>query len=190
MNMDRSVFYVCYGSNLYFSRFKEYLDSALYRAYTPSHEDQWEELIMAHDKPVESYRVNLEHDIYYRGNSARWGGGIAYLDTDTRTCKKIYRAYKITRPQFASLFSQENGYFSEDQLNWGRILGEKETFTTAGFYDKIINLGKIDGVPALTFTSSTPKHQGSLSAPGDRYTEIINAGRQETKRLPYVDIHA
>lgn len=166
-----TVFYVCYGSNLSETRFRQYLND--------------------YKTPLESYRVNLARDVYYAGGSSRWGGGIAFLDADRFTAKKVYRAYALSKPQFESLFSDENGWY-RDPLPWDQIHENENTYLQSCLYNRIINLGTIHGVPALTFTNEDSAEEAArynwLSEPGPKYTSVINAGRAETRRLPYRDI--
>lgn len=200
--MSNEVFYVCYGSNLYENRFREYLSDSVWYSYDDSDYIKWEaELSNQQAQPLVSYRVNLEHDVYFAGSSGRWGGGIAYLDVDGRSCKRVYRAYKIPFDKFESLFSQENGYYS-GEFAWDRILNQRETRTTASFYGRIVNLGTIDGIAALTFTSNESLAEikdayygggyrskyRQLNPPGQPYKDIIARGRQETRRLPFREI--
>ena len=195
------VFYVCYGSNLHENRFREYLSDD-WTYYT--NPDDWEKsLTNEEDSPLVSYRVNLTHDVFFAGHSGRWGGGIAYLDVDSFSCKKVYRAYKIPVKKFESLFSQENGYYS-GPFKWDHILNKRETRTDAGWYGRIVNLGTIDGIPALTFTSnhsyadfedytySARNYRGSgirtLNSPGQPYVDVIDRGRAETRKLQFKEI--
>lgn len=191
MTQNNHVYYVCYGSNLYADRFREYLETHRWGSALDSFDAYGN-----YDSEVISYRVNLSHDVYYAGHSGRWGGGIAYLDTEGYSCKKVYRAYKLDLDQFEDLFSQENGYHS-DPLPWDRIMSRRETRTSAYFYGRIVNFGTVEGIPAVTFTSNysleelkSPDFNGykELSTPGPLYTEVINKGREETRRLPFKEI--
>lgn len=202
--MENEVFYVCYGSNLHENRFREYLTDDWYYSYRSTlstHEQKMWDDIMAESAaaPLESYRVNLNHDVYFAGHSGRWGGGIAYLDVDSLSQTKVYRAYKISTDKFESLFSQENGYYS-GKFDWGRILTTRETRTDAGFYGRIVNLGTIDGTVALTFTHNLSldvmkQYQGEykygikkLTPPGQPYKDVIAKGLRETRKLAFKPI--
>lgn len=208
--MNNEVFYVCYGSNLYEQRFREYLnDNSWFYSFSKSLGDdeiaQWEQYLNEEsNQPLESYRVNLTHDVYFAGSSGRWGGGIAYLDVDGFSCKRVYRAYRISTDKFESVFSQENGYYSGG-FDWDRIVSHRETRTSASFYGRIVNLGSIDGTPALTFTSNTSlaelkdrryswgdgkSYRGyrDLNPPGQPYKDVINRGRAETQKLTFKEI--
>lgn len=166
------VFYVCYGSNMSEWRFREYLHNKT--------------------RPITSYRVNLARDVYYAGSNSRWGGGVAFLDIDKFTAKKIYRAYELDLDEFDNLFSRENGYV-HSPMPWDEIFSQQITDVSgAYFYPRIVNLGTIDGIPALTFTSDddydTVKYSSWINPPGQKYIDVMQNGRLETKRLPYKEI--
>lgn len=166
------VFYVCYGSNMSEWRFREYLHDS--------------------KRPLTSYRVNLARDVYYAGHNSRWGGGVAFLNMDKFSAKKIYRAYDVSLDEFTHLFSRENGYV-RGPLPWNMILSQEVTDVDgAYFYGRVINLGTIDGTPALTFTSDddyeTMKYTTWISSPGQKYLDVMHNGRLETKRLPFKEI--
>lgn len=167
------VFYVCYGSNMSEWRFREYLRDK--------------------DRPLTSYRVNLPRDVYYAGHNSRWGGGVAFLNVEKFTAKKIYRAYDLNLNEFENLFSRENG-FVDGPMPWDTIFSQPITDVKgAYFYGRVVNLGTIDGTPALTFTSDDDydtmlKYTSWISPPGQKYIDVMNNGRLETKRLPFKEI--
>lgn len=195
---DIDIFYVCYGSNMSENRFREYLSSAHFRSSKSADFGvQADRAAMLASRKLTSYRVSLPHEVFYAGSSYRWKGGIAYLDVDKRTRPCSYRAYGITGHEFESLFSDENGFHS-DPLPWDEVLENRDTYTSAYFYSRVVNLGKIDGVPALTFTTATPRSSfapatstvkyGKLNPPGKPYIDVMNTGRAEMRSLPYREI--
>src|SRR5699024_11327083 len=95
MTMFDRVFYVSYGSNLLESRFQEYIENARWMK-----RGEWDEEML--DEYPASYRVNLARDTYYAMGSARWGGGIAFLDIDKFSAKKVYRAYDLRSEEHTS----------------------------------------------------------------------------------------
>lgn len=176
------VFYVSYGSNLLESRFQEYMETARWMTRSGVMDKD-----LLEEYPA-SYRVNLARDIYYAMGSARWGGGIAFLDIDTFSAKKVYRAYDLNIAQFYAVFSQENGY-CDDQIDWDQLLNEGYYDSTAYIYDRIVLLGWMQqDTPVLTFTHSTPSLI-SINPPGQKYTDVIDRGRKETRSLPFVNIN-
>lgn len=173
------VFYVSYGSNLLESRFQEYIENARWMK-----RGEWDEEML--DEYPASYRVNLARDTYYAMGSARWGGGIAFLDIDKFSAKKVYRAYDLNMTQFYAVFSQENGY-CDDEIDWDELLHFGHYDSTAYIYDRIVLLGWVHGMPVLTFTHSRPTMM-SINEPGPKYTDVISRGRKETRALPFVPI--
>ena len=78
------VWYACYGSNLSFERFKEYLDK---------------EDCPDHSNPVRSEGFFFPYDIYFAGSSSRWGRGKAFLDI-TKPGFSYGRMYLIKQEQY------------------------------------------------------------------------------------------
>lgn len=177
MKID-TVYYLAYGSNLLRSRFQEYLDGYHRRdayQYDP-----------AFKEAPESFRVSLPLDIYFSVGSARWGGGIAFLNIESRTQHNMYRAYKLSTLQFLSVFSQENG-FADDTLDWDELLdkGYQDTITGT-LYDRIVLLGVNDNTPILTFTQSRPSWREN--PPGDKYIDVISRGLAETEKQNSLEV--
>lgn len=136
------IWYVAYGSNLLFARFRLYLD----RCADPS-------------DPRDQRRVTIPYARYFaREWSDRWGlGGVAFLDVDVPG-ESLGRAYLLTEGQFADVHAAE-----------GR------------WYDLLVELDPIEGVPARTFTGSRRLPD---NAPGESYRRTVEAGEAETRALP------
>lgn len=109
--------------------------------------------------PRAQRRVTLPYDRYFaREWSDRWGlGGVAFLDV-TAPGEALGRAYLVTDEQFEDVHAAE-----------GR------------WYDLLVELDPIDGVPARTFTGSERLPD---NPPGDAYRRTVEAGEDETRRLP------
>lgn len=135
------IWYVAYGSNLLFARFRRYLD----RCTDPS-------------DPADQRRVTIPHPRYFaREWSDRWGlGGVAFLDADVAG-ESLGRAYLVTEQQFEEVHAAE-----------GR------------WYDRLVELAAIDGLPARTFTGSVRLPD---NPPGDSYRLTVEAGEAETSAL-------
>lgn len=176
------VYYLCYGSNLSEGRFREYLARNSADSAT---------------RTLESGVVEIPHDVFYAGHSGRWGGGVAYLNIDEASEKKKYRAYGLTYAEFGELFSGENGFFDPSDFPWGRVFQERETIVPdAYFYDRVVNLGSVQGRPLLSFTSSTRLSDmvgekvswPRLNPPGQRYIDVMARGRNEMLSLPVWEV--
>jgi hypothetical protein len=112
------------------------------------------------DVPAEQRRVTIPYARYFARDAAgtRWGaGGVAFLDPATPAAT-LGRAYLLTEDAFAALHAAEGPW-----------------------YDLLLDLPPIDGTPARTFTSSV-RHPDN--APGEAYRRTVEAGEDETRRLP------
>lgn len=111
------------------------------------------------DVPTEQRRVTIPYARYFaREWSDRWGlGAVAFLDVDTPG-ESLGRAYLLTDEQFAALHAAE-----------GR------------WYGRLVELEPIEGVPARTFTG---EERLPDNPPGDSYRRTVEAGEEETRRLP------
>ncbi len=140
--MDDHVWYACYGSNMLFDRFKEYIDGC---------DDK--------SVPAESREYVFPHPIYFGGKSITWGHcGTAFLDVD-EPGKALGRIYKICRSQYKKIKRSEGPRYGRE-----------------------IDLGKIDGIPVVTFTNKDEQRQ---KAPSCEYYDTVLRGMMET--FPYFD---
>ena len=89
------IWYVAYGSNLLFARFRHYLD----RCDDPS-------------DPREQRRVTIPYARYFaREWSDRWGlGGVAFLDVAV-PAETLGRAYLLTDEQLAQVHALEGRWY-------------------------------------------------------------------------------
>lgn len=188
---DNYIWYVAYGSNLHGLRFLNYMNVG-----------RKKDIFTIED--LESVQVDVPHGIYF-AKSGRWGtGGIAFLDVDTKEdFTSPMRAYKMTVQQFWSLVCQENGSRSMT-LDWGKIKSERNYKTPqSGLYSRVVNLGTIDGLPAMTAThpesyssmlSKSKKipqqylEMAMINPPSPEYLNIINDGAEETVKLPKAEL--
>lgn len=105
-------------------------------------------------KPLENKPFTIMHDIYFASKCTSWDSkGVAFLDWEN-TGKSLGRIYKIKKTQFDELFNME---------------GSK--------YNKIINLGELNGTAILTFTSETKRND--INYPSTKYINVINKGLKE-----------
>lgn len=101
----------------------------------------------------ESKAYSIPYNIYFDRESSIWdGGGVAFLDS-TKKGFAYGRAYLLTYNQF-------------------QILQKKEVW-----YPVVIDLGTIEGRPAMTFTQVNHTHR---RPPKDIYLDEITLGLQET----------
>ena len=145
------VWYVAYGSCLLRERFMRYLAGGVCadngREYEPCSDPT---------PPVCDVPFIIGHSVYFGNRSRSWGGaGAAFLDVDHDGIAHG-RAYLITREQYEWVRDKE-----------GR---------SADWYGREVNLGNLAGIPAVTFTSETPRPS---NAPSAAYLDVVRRGMEE-----------
>ena len=143
------VWYVCYGSNLCEERFMRYLDGASYKGLTAAHESCRDQT-----PPRKSVPFTLPCGLYFAADSRNWRGGVAFIERQPGASTPG-RAYLVTREQFEQIKEKEGPLYTQS-----------------------VDLGLLEGYPALTFTS--PDDKLPRKAPGPAYREVIRRGLAET----------
>ena len=131
------VWYVSYGSNMLRERFLCYIEGGSYEGsrYHPPCEDT--------SHPIAVKAIDIPFDMYFANHSGSWeNAGVSFLDT-TKKGKALGVAYLITRAQFRHVAAREN---------CGRYPQEDESY---GWYENIIDLGKMEGFEVKTVTNRT-----------------------------------
>lgn len=149
---EKYVWYACYGSNILKERFMHYIKGGKCRfndAYYNGCKDK--------SDPLDERPFTIPHKLYFAMNSRKWeNDGVAFLhpekDDSIMTLGKIY---KITCDQFKDIQKQEGD-------SW---------------YNKILCLGEVDGIPVKTFTHSCVVDERK---PCDKYINVIMLGLKET----------
>ncbi len=169
--LDRPVWYVAFGSNLYRPRLLAYLQGTK----TPGSPAGLREAGARDTSPpaADSYHA-LPYQLYFANQSKKWGGGVAFVDQASQVVTPtIGRRYLITWGQLEDLFRQENGAsetlaMSEDELRTnGHVSGY------GGWYSTLLHCGDTSGVPLATITSTT-RHP--TNPPSPAYLEVISKG--------------
>ena len=120
------VWYVCYGSNLLWSRFKQYLIGGFCEENNKNYKGCSDKTLPSKDVAVE-----LPYKLYFAKESRSWGGmGVAFIDLK-HPGKTPGRAYLINQGQLNDIQDQEGPAWYQ-----------------------IFNLGTIDGTLAFTLTGS------------------------------------
>lgn len=85
-------------------------------------------------RPFDERPFTIPHKLYFGMSSRKWeDGGVAFLDPEKDdSIMTLGKIYKITCDQFKDIQKQEGD-------SW---------------YDKILCLGEVDGIPVKTFTHS------------------------------------
>ncbi|MBM7415100.1 MULTISPECIES: hypothetical protein [Nocardiaceae] len=180
MNRHDLVWYVGYGSNTLPARLDAYLggsaaDSrfgahAAPRTLSPPREHRW---------------ITVPHAVYFAGVSARWTGASAFLSL-ALSPDSIARAYLLEWSALDHIATVENAQ-TEQTLDvrasvptrpgaWSLLPVEVSSEPHRGKYDAALRLNDIDGVPALTLTSSHVREPG---VPADGYRDVIAEGLRD-----------
>jgi hypothetical protein len=132
---DQLVWYVAYGSNLLWSRFRCYLtggrpDGAR-RTYVGAR-DRAEPALVA--------RVQIPGRIVFAGESSVWGGGMAFLYPDAAGSVAA-RAYLITLEQLNDVVAQEIHQPTGTDLGLQSVLSGGEVSLPNARYDTVAHVG-------------------------------------------------
>ena len=171
------VWYVAYGSNLSLDRLTCYVAGGCPPGGTRAHPG-------ARDRtpPARSVPVELPGTTYFAGRSEQWGGGVAYYDhlTPGRTAA---RAYLVTAGQFADIAAQEmhREPRADDPLEQLVLapLHEGRHEVGPGSYETVVDVGRHEDRPMLTFTAPGTAHRVERSRPSRPYLDTMARGLRE-----------
>lgn len=175
--MSAEVFYVSYGSNMSAERLGFYLSGGRPPGAQTTYQG-------ARDSsgPRQMLPVHLPGRIYFAGESTTWGGGVAFYDHDVEGPTPAV-AYRITAAQFADVAAQEMHRIPEegDPLEEVITTGLPEGRHTAGpgHYETLIEVGRRDGLPMLTFTAPHGLKAVPHARPRPVYLARLAAGLRE-----------
>lgn len=170
---DDEIWYASYGSNCLEARFAVYLTGG--RAEGATYDERG-----ARDPrlPRASAPHWFDADVRFLGDAAKWGGGgVAFLGHEPGG-PAPGRRYLITKGQFDDVAAQESRRptvsLPVDELEIGvvRPIGD-------GFYDGLLALPPVDGVPVVTFTSPEPEVRLASNPPSSAYLGTIYRGLLE-----------
>ena len=173
------VWYVSYGSNMSAARLACYLQGGCPPGGSTANPG-------ARDAtpPVRSVPVDLPGTLYFAGDSRQWSGGVAFYDHDTPGFTAA-RAYLITAGQLADVAAQEM-YRAPAQddpvesLVLAPLAGGRHVLGP-GHYETLVEVGRHDDLPLLTFTSAHPSHATQYRAPSPAYRAMLAEGLAESR---------
>ncbi len=176
------VWYVSYGSNMSEQRLACYLRGGCPPGGTVAHPG-------ARDPrpPRRSVAVDLPGRVYFAGHARQWGGGVAFYDHETPGPSPA-RAYLVTAAQFADIAAQEMHRVPEpgdplEEVVLGGLAehpGGRHT-VGPGHYETLVEVGRRDGAPMLTFTAPHGLAHVSHTAPSASYLAMLRTGLRETR---------
>lgn len=173
------VWYVSYGSNMWSTRLACYLEGG-----TPPGSARANPGARDQTPPVRSTAVDLPGTLYFAGQSAQWGGAVAFYDHLTPGFTAAH-AYLVSAQQFADIAAQEMHRVPVDQDPLADVvlspLPEGRHRAGPGAYETLVDVGVLDGRPLLTFTSPHAAHETDHASPSDAYQATMSAGLRESR---------
>lgn len=131
--------------------------------------------------PSEDRAVHLPGRLWFAGESTVWGGGIAFYD-HYAVGPTAARAYRITTAQLTDVAAQEMHRVPapDDPLEAALRAGiEGRHAAGPGRYETLVAVGRLDGLPMLTFTAPHGYAEVPHTAPSAAYLAMIGAGLRE-----------
>ncbi len=182
--MRQMVWYVSYGSNMCRERLMCYLRGGrppgAHRTYSGARD---------HTPPRADVAVDLPGRVYFAGDSPVWGGGVAFYDPNGNPPKggTPARGYLLTAGQFADVAAQEMGRepgvddLLEQVLREHLPGGRYEA--GPGAYETLVEVGRRDDIPMLTFTAPYAADAVTHTPPSTPYRRMIGEGLRESHRF-------
>jgi hypothetical protein len=171
------VWYVSYGSNMSRGRLGCYLGGGRPPGAAVTY-------LGARDTtpPRAEAGVALPGRLYFAGESHVWGGGVAFYDHDVPGPTPA-KAYLVTAEQFADIAAQEMHRLPDPDDPLEEVItsipeGGRHR-AGPGHYETLIDVGRRDGLPMLTFTSPNGSTAVEHTEPSDAYLAMIANGLQE-----------
>ena len=173
------VWYVSYGSNMSAARLACYLEGGCPPGGSRHHPG-------ARDRtpPTRSVPVDLPGTTYFAGESPQWGGGVAFYDHRTPGWTAA-RAYLVTAGQLADVAAQEMYRVPAagdpvERIALGEMPGDRHELGP-GRYETLVEVGRHDGLPMLTFTAPHGADHVEHTRPASAYLETMATGLQESR---------
>lgn len=174
------VWYVSYGSNMAADRLSTYLRGGVPtggRRANPGARDP--------SPPRRTEPVDLPGALYFAGESPQWGGGVAFYDHDATDRGPTHaRAYLVTTAQFVDVAAQEMYRVPAvgdpvEQVLLDGFDGRLEV--GPGRYETLLEVGRLDDVPLLVFTSPHGIDAVEHTRPSPGYLAMLATGLRESR---------
>lgn len=170
--MSQQVWYVAFGSNTV---------PAMLGRYVPVED-------------VEHRAVTIPHELYFAGKA--WGAAPAFVEhVRNDEVATPARAYLLDVAHLPRLMGGENGQFADE---WRVDIGVMKSSDVidypvpldsdegVGKYNALLRLDDIDGLPAVTITTT---HQLTRGGPSDEYLTVIRAGLSADHDIALLEQH-
>lgn len=173
------VWYVSYGSNVCSARFACYIEGG-----TPPGGTRRNPGARDRTPPSRTVPVDLPGTVYFAGESPQWGGGVAFYD-HARPGWTAARGYLVTRGQLADVAAQEMYRVPRDRAPLEEVIGaplpEGRHELGPGRYETLLEVGTLDDLPLLTFTSPHGLDHVEHTRPSEAYLATVAAGLRESR---------
>jgi hypothetical protein len=173
------VWYVSYGSNMCAARLGCYIEGGRPvggRRVNPGARDR--------RLPRRSIPVDLPGTVYFAGESTQWGGGMAFYDHETPGYTAA-RGYLVTDDQLRDIAAQEmyRVLAPGDPLEAVVLnpLDGGRSELGPGRYETLVEVGRVDDLPLLTFTSPHGVEHAVRTRPAPAYLEMVSVGLRESR---------
>ena len=173
------VWYVSYGSNMCAARLACYIEGGQPvggRRSNPGARDR--------RFPSRSIPVDLPGTVYFAGESPQWGGGVAFYDHATPGYTAA-RGYLVTAEQLSDIAAQEMYRVPQpgdplEQVVLSPLDGGRYE-VGPGRYETLVEVGRSDGMPLLTFTSPHGVEHAVPTRPSAAYLQMMAVGLRESR---------
>jgi hypothetical protein len=171
------VWYVSYGSNMSALRLACYLEGGCPPGGTRTNPGARDPRL-----PRRSVGVELPGAVYFAGTSRQWGGGVAFYDHEA-TGPTAARAYLVTAQQFTDIAAQEMYRIPDPEDPLEEVvtggLDNGRHHVGPGHYETLVEVGRIDGAPMLTFTAPHGIDHVPHTHPSPEYLAMLRVGLHE-----------
>ncbi len=172
------VWYVAYGSNMSAVRLACYIEGG-----QPSGGSRTNPGARDRTLPRRSVPVDLPGTLYFAGESPQWGGGVAFYDPE-EPGQTAARAFLVTAGQLAEIAAQEMYRLPADGDPLEEVViaavGGRHTLGP-GRYETLVEVGRHDGLPMLTFTSPHGAAAVEHTRPAPAYLAMMATGLRESR---------
>lgn len=177
--MVERVWYVSYGSNMCFDRLACYLVGGVPPGGSRRNPGARDRRL-----PERTVPVDLPGTVYFAGDSPQWGGGVAFYDHAWPGWTAA-RGYLVTAEQLADIAAQEmyRPPYDDNPLSdlVRRPLEDARQVLGPGRYETLLEVGRHDDRPLLTFTSSHGLDHVEHTRPVPAYLDVVARGLRESR---------
>jgi hypothetical protein len=173
------VWYVSYGSNMSAARLACYIVGGTPPGGTRENPGARDRRL-----PARTIPVDLPGTVYFAGESPQWGGGVAFYDHEAPGWAAA-RGYLVTAEQLADIAAQEMYRTPHDDNPLAELVlsplegGRHEA--GPGRYETLLEVGRYDDLPLLTFTSPHSLHHVEHTRPTEAYLSMMRDGLRESR---------